>query len=165
VSKRTPRQPKTARTEIRTVSGYETSVPRTVLAIVLVIAGIAWMAVYVNLAKDAATFTAVPGSEDGAPSNPIPWMADLARWNYLIGFGAIFLGLIVAAHKKTPLGRGRGVVVGMLGCFLFGLVWIVLFYFIGQDGPIPVMKDLDQYNLIVGIGFMAVGFSFATKWE
>ena len=30
---------------------------------------------------------------------------------------------------------------------------------------VPVMKDLDQYNLLVGIGFMAVGFTFATKWE
>ena len=53
----------------------------------------------------------------------------------------------------------------MLGCFLIGLFWIVLFYFAGQDGPIPVMKDLGQYNLLVGIGFMAVGFSFATRWE
>ena len=66
-------------------------------------------------------------------------MADLDNWNYLIGFGLIFLGLIVAAHKKTPLGRGRGVVVGMLGCFLIGLVWIVLFYFVGSDSSIPVM--------------------------
>ena len=63
------------------------------------------------------------------------------------------------------LAAARGVVVGMLGCFLLGLVWIVTFYFVGQDGAIPVMKDLDQYNLLVGIGFMAVGFTFATKWE
>ena len=92
-------------------------------------------------------------------------MADLEKWNYLIGFGLIFLGLVVAAHKTTPLGRGRGVVIGMLGCFLIGLIWIVLFYFIGQDSSVPVMNDLGQYNLLVGIGFMAVGFSFATKWE
>lgn len=162
MSKRTP---KPKQDKIRTVSGYETSVPRIVIAVLLVVAGIVWMALYVNLAKDAASFTPVPGAEGGEPSTPVPWMADLGRWNYLIGFVSIFLGLIVAAHKKTPLGRGRGVVVGMLGCFGVGLVWIVLFYFIGQDGPIPVMKDLDQYNLIVGIGFMAVGFSFATKWE
>ena len=92
-------------------------------------------------------------------------MGDLLRWNFLIGFGLIFLGLAFAAHPSTPLGRGRGVVVGMLGCFLIGLVWIVVFYFIGQDASVPVMKDLDQYNLLVGIGFMAVGFTFATKWE
>jgi hypothetical protein len=141
-------------------SGYETSIVRTVIAALLVVVGIAWIAVYINVAKDAAT--AVPGSD---PSNPLPWMADLGRWNFLIGFLIIFAGLSVAAHKLTPLGRGRGVVIGMLGCFLIGLVWIVLFYFIGQDGSVPVMKDLDQYNLLVGIGFMAVGFTFATKWE
>ncbi|GAB3652843.1 hypothetical protein GCM10027596_02490 [Nocardioides korecus] len=144
-------------------SGYETSVKRTALAALLVVAGIAWMAVYVNVAKDAATFS--PGLGGKKPSDPLPWMSDLGRWNFAIGFGLIFLGLAAAAHRLTPLGRGRGVVVGMLGCFLIGLVWIVLFYFTGQNGPIPVMKDLEQYNLLVGIGFMAVGFTYATKWE
>ena len=153
----------TARQTKLTVSGYQTSVVRTALAVLLVVAGIVWMAVYVNVAKDAADFVSFPGAKK--PSDPLPWMSDLGRWNYAIGFGAIFLGLVVAAHRLTPLGRGRGVVVGMLGCFLVGLVWIVVFYFIGQGGPVPVMKDLDQYNLLVGIGFMAVGFTYATKWE
>ena len=144
-------------------SGYQTSIARTAIAALLVVLGIAWIAVYVNYAKDAAEFQSFPGADK--PSNPLPWMADLARWNFLIGFMLIFVGLSVAAHKLTPLGRGRGVVVGMLGCFLIGLIWIVTFYFVGQDGAVPVMKDLDQYNLLVGIGFMAVGFTFATKWE
>ena len=52
----------------------------------------------------------------------------------------------------------------MLGCFLIGLIWIVIFYFIGSAN-VPVISDLGQYNLLVGIGFMAVGFTFATKWE
>lgn len=143
-------------------SGYQTSIVRTAIAALLIIAGIVWIAVYLNYAKDAATAGPGVGKK---PSNPLPWMADLAKWNFAIGFGLIFAGLTVAANKLTPLGRGRGVVIGMLGCFLVGLVWIVVFYFIGQDGPIPVMKDLGQYNLVVGIGFMAVGFTFATKWE
>jgi hypothetical protein len=142
-------------------SGYETSIPRTVIAALLVVLGIVWMVVYINFAKDAAT--AVPGAKK--PDNPLPWMADLEKWNFAIGFGLIFLGLVVSAHKATPLGRGRGVVIGMLGCFLIGLVWIVTFYFLGQDSSVPVMSDLGQYNLLVGIGFMAVGFTFATKWE
>ena len=144
-------------------SGYQTSITRTAIAALLVVLGIAWIVVYINFAKDAATFQSLPGVKK--PANPLPWMADLKRWNFAVGFGLIFLGLTAAAHKLTPLGRGRGVVVGMLGCFLIGLVWIVTFYFAGQGGPIPVMKDLDQYNLLVGIGFMAVGFTFATKWE
>ncbi len=142
-------------------SGYETSIRRTVLAGALVLLGIIWMVVYINVAKDAAT--ALPGAKK--PDNPLPWMADLEKWNYAIGFGLIFVGLAVSAHKRTPLGRGRGVVGAMLGCFLIGLIWIVTFYFLGNDTSVPVMTDLGQYNLLVGIGFMAVGFSFATKWE
>ena len=116
MSKRTARQPK-----VTVSSGYETSLVRTGLAVLLVVAGIAWMAVYINLAKDAAVFVDFPGAK--APKDPIPWMSDLGRYNFLIGFLAIFLGLVVAAHPTTPLGRGRGVVIGMLGCFLIGLVF------------------------------------------
>ena len=108
------------------------------------------MAVYINVAQDGTS---------------LAWMGDLARWNFLIGFGLIFLGLAVAGHPSTPLGRGRGVVVGMLGSFLLGLLWIVLYYMTGQDLSIPLMKELGQYNLMVGIGFMAVGFVYATRWE
>jgi hypothetical protein len=55
----------------------------------------------------------------------------------------------------------------MLACFLLGLVWICTFYVLSgtQLPKVPVFNDLDQYNLLVGIGFMAVGFSFATRWE
>jgi hypothetical protein len=126
------------------------SLPRTILAAGLVVVGIVWMAVYINVAQDGQSLT---------------WMGDLQRWNYLIGFGLIFLGLTVAGHPSTPLGRGRGVVVGMLGSFLIGLLWIVVYYITGSSIEVPVMKDLDQYNLVVGIGFMAVGFVYATKWE
>ena len=36
----------------------------------------------------------------------------------------------------------------------------------GDNLPkVPVFNDLDQWNLVVGIGFMAVGFSYATRWE
>lgn len=126
------------------------SLPRTILAALLVVVGIVWMAVYVNVAQDGQSLT---------------WMGDLRRWNFLIGFGLILLGLTVAGHPGTPMGRGRGVVVGMLGAFLIGLVWIVVYYITGATFELPVMKDLDQYNLVVGIGFMAVGFVYATKWE
>ncbi len=154
-----------ARITPRGVSGYETSIPRTAIAIALAVLGIVWIVVYYTVARDAALAVDLPGKK---PSNPLPWMADLKLWNYAIGFGLIFLGLFVSAHKKTPLGRGRGVVIGMLGCFLVGLIWIVIFYFVngGSGGhDIPVMTDLGQWNLVLGISLMAVGFAFATKWE
>jgi hypothetical protein len=154
-----------ARKPTVTVSGYETSVVRCAIVVILVLAGIAWITVYTQVAMDAANYVKLPGIKK--PHTPFPWMSDLKRWNYVIGFALIFVGLIASAHKKTPLGRGRGVVVGMLGSFLLGLIWIVTFYFVGNDSSvhIPVMDQLDQSNLLVGVGFMAVGFTFATKWE
>jgi hypothetical protein len=140
--------------------------PRFVLAVVLMLAGIAWIAYfYVGVRA--------PDGFDTETAEPFPatgpgFMQDLGNWNYLIGMGAFFLGLIIAAHPSTPLGRGRGVVVGMLGCFLLGLLWICAFYVIANtsyENDVPIFNDLDQKNLFVGITFMAVGFTFATRWE
>jgi hypothetical protein len=130
-----------------------TSVVRTGIALLLVLLGIAWLAVYATAGDSAA---------DGSQ---LAFMRDLGRWNFVIGFGLVFVGLASAAHPSTPMGRGRGVVVGMLGCFLLGLLWIVVYYVTGQDLTIPLITDLGQYNLVVGIGFMAVGFVYATHWE
>ena len=133
--------------------------PRFLIALLLVVAGIAWIVFYYAQARgNPLAFPAV----DGSPKA----IADLGRWNYVIGFGALMVGLMLSAHPSTPLGRGRGVVVGMLACFFLGLVWICTFYIFSDDlSSLWVFNDLGQWNLVVGIAFMAVGFSFATKWE
>ena len=133
--------------------------PRFVIALVLILAGIGWLVFYYVQARgNPLAFPPVEGTPKA--------VADLGDWNYLIGFGLLLVGLMVSAHPSTPLGRGRGVVVGMLGCFLIGLVWICTFYIFSDDlSDIPIFNDLGQWNLVVGIAFMAVGFSFATKWE
>jgi len=131
-------------------TGRRWSLPRVALTALLVALGIAWMAVYLNVASSGGS---------------LGWMADLGRWNFMIGFGLVFIGLAGAANPGTPLGRGQGVVVGMLGCFLIGLAWIVVYYVFDQSGSLPLLRDLGQYNLVVGIGFMAVGFVYATHWE
>ena len=139
-----------------TASRPETAAPNgvkvlpTALALLLVLAGIAYVVYYVTAVYD-----------DQTPKR----LADLGDWNWLIGFGLIFLGLALAARPSTPLGRGRGVVVGMLGCFLVGLVWIVVYYVTSQDPSVPLVTELGSYNRIVGVGFMAVGFIYATHWE
>ena len=73
----------------------------------------------------------------------------------------------LAAHPSTPLGRDRGVVVGMLDLLPARPAWICTFYVLSGDQlpKVPVFNDLNQFNLVVGIGFMAVGFSYATRWE
>ena len=134
--------------------------PRFIVSLVLMVAGIAWMAYYYAAVR--VDPTVLPAPKAGSPA----FMADLADWNYLIGFGLLMLGLAIAAHPNTPLGRGRGVVTGMLGCFLIGLIWICTFYVISDDtSRLPIFDDLGQYNLMVGIAFMAVGFTYATRWE
>ncbi|MGZ0149769.1 cell division protein CrgA [Kribbella sp. WER1] len=50
----------------------------------------------------------------------------------------------------------------MLVCWLLGLAWLVVFYVAGQD--IPVMKDLNNWNLLIGMGLIAVGFVVSTQW-
>jgi hypothetical protein len=126
------------------------STVRTAIAAGLSVVGIAWLAVYIAV---------------GDEGHKLLWMYDLADWNFLIAFGLFFLGLMVASNPKTPLGRGRGIVVGMLGSFLLGLTWIVIYYVTGNTQDVPVIRDLGQYNLLVGVGCMAVGFVYATKWE
>lgn len=132
---------------------------RFLISLLLIVAGIAWLVFYYVQARgNPLAFPPVTGSPKA--------VADLGLWNYAIGFGLLMLGLIVSAHPSTPLGRGRGVVVGMLGCFLIGLLWICTFYVFSDDlSSLWVFNDLGQWNLVVGIAFMAVGFSFATKWE
>jgi hypothetical protein len=130
---------------------------RFVVAIVLAVVGLAWIAYYYWGARAGSD-----GKDHG-----LGFVADLGNWNYLIGFVVFFVGLIASAHPDTPLGRGRGVVTTMLTCFLIGLAWVVVFYIFSSDQlvHIPVFNDLGQKNLLVGIAFMAVGFAFATRWE
>jgi hypothetical protein len=142
---------------------------RFLLALLLIAAGIAAVVLWTIHLHDVQAWQA-DFQKGKKPKALIPGSGKLDSWNWVVAFGLIFLGLIVAAHKKTPLGRGRGPVVGMLGCFLIGLLWICTFYVFanrapGSDGAIWLLSDLEQYNLMVGIGFMAVGFTYATKWE
>lgn len=131
---------------------------RFVISVLMMALGVAWIAYYYVVVR----VDPLAGEQAGGPA----FMVDLTGWNYVIGFGLLMVGLGLSAHPSTPLGRGRGVVVGMLTCFLLGLIWICTYYVVSNDvSRVPLMDDLGQYNLLVGIGFMAVGFSFATRWE
>jgi hypothetical protein len=50
----------------------------------------------------------------------------------------------------------------MVAAFIGGLVWIVIFYISATAYPIP---GIGAWNMVVGFGFIAVGFSLATRWR
>ncbi len=153
-------KPKAKQTEFADPDAGPVWSVRFVLAILLVLVGIAWIAYYYLVVRVDPT-----AADPGTPGGPA-FMADWGNWNYLAGFGAIMLGLLVGAHPSTPLGRTPGAAATMVTCFLLGLAWIVAFYVFSNDlSPVPVMNDLGQKNLFVGISFMAVGFAYATRWE
>ena len=65
--------------------------------------------------------------------------------------------------KVASLQKRRWVPPVMITMFLIGLLWLVVYYVAGQY--IPIMKDLNQWNMGIGMGFMAVSFGLATMWE
>jgi hypothetical protein len=50
----------------------------------------------------------------------------------------------------------------MVAAFLIGLFWIVVFYVSQTVYPI---RGIGAWNMIIGFGFIGVGFSLATRWR
>lgn len=50
----------------------------------------------------------------------------------------------------------------MLGLFVIGLAWIVVFYLSQSAYPIP---NFGAKNLFVGFGIVLVGFAMTTRWR
>lgn len=64
---------------------------------------------------------------------------------------------------KLDLKSGRSWVAPlMLAMFAIGLAWIVLFYV--TEGTLPV-DALGNWNILVGFGFIGVGFVVSTQWK
>ena len=80
--------------------------PRFVLALVLIVGGIGWILYYYYGIRPDAGWPVTKGNPASGPT----FFQDLEGKNYIIGFVALFLGLMVSAHPSTPLGRGNGVV-------------------------------------------------------
>ena len=52
----------------------------------------------------------------------------------------------------------QGEVVGLLG-----VAWLIVYYVAGQD--VPLMSDLGNWNILIGMGGMAAAFGLATLWR
>lgn len=58
---------------------------------------------------------------------------------------------------------GRWVPITGSALLLLGLAWIVVYYVAGND--IPVMRELDSWNLLIGMGIVVAGFMVFTRWR
>ena len=50
----------------------------------------------------------------------------------------------------------------MVGSFLIGLAWIIVFYVSSESWPV---KAMGAWNLVVGFAFLVGGLGLATKWR
>jgi len=46
---------------------------------------------------------------------------------------------------------------------LLGVAWLVVFYIAGWQ--IPYMRDLGQWNILIGMGMLAAAFGISTLWK
>ena len=138
--------------------------PRAVVALLLVLGGIAWIVYYyTGVRADPGAFD--PKSASRSPLRP-GFIGDLEKWNYVIGFGP---SSSAWSSPRTPRPRSAAAAASWSGCSAAsssaccGSAPTTSSATTSAD--VPVMNDLGQYNLVVGIGFMAVGFTYATRWE
>ena len=66
--------------------------------------------------------------------------------------------------KKGPSPRWLAPL--MLALFGIGVLWLVVFYITqGGMGGLPYAGDIGNWNLLVGFGFIIVGFALSTQWR
>ena len=63
---------------------------------------------------------------------------------------------VVVHAPQAPLESPRWLAPTMVGFFLIGLFWIVLFYVTQTVYPIP---GIGAWNMVIGFSFIGVGFS------
>jgi hypothetical protein len=67
--------------------------------------------------------------------------------------------------KGARFGSGRWVAPTMIALFLIGLAWIVVYYIAGSGNSIPIMSSLNNWNILLGFGFIGAGFALSTRWH
>jgi hypothetical protein len=66
--------------------------------------------------------------------------------------------------KKAPVrvGSPRWLAPTMVGLFIVGLLWIVVYYVTQTSYPIP---GIHHWNLAIGFAMIAGGFVLSTRWK
>jgi len=68
-----------------------------------------------------------------------------------------------ANPKSAKFGNPAWLAPAMVSMFILGLFWIVVFYI--TNGNAPLMHHAPITNILIGFGFIGVGFGFATRWK
>ena len=66
------------------------------------------------------------------------------------------------SKKVSRVGSSRWVAPTMLTFWVVGLIWIVVYYLLPDT---KFVSDLGNWNLAIGMAFIAVGFVLSTRWE
>jgi len=69
---------------------------------------------------------------------------------------------VVVDAPHAPLESPKWLAPTMVAGFLIGLFWIVIFYVTQTRYPVP---GIGAWNMIIGFGFIGLGFSLATRWR
>ncbi len=67
------------------------------------------------------------------------------------------------AGESRSSGSGQWVPITGSALSIIGIAWIVTFYVAGSS--IPIMSDVGNWNLLIGMGFIVAGFLVFTRWE
>lgn len=65
------------------------------------------------------------------------------------------------ARKKAPSPAWYPIV--MVTLMLLGLAYIVVYYIAVER--VPIMRDLNAWNFVVGFGLMVSGLAMAVRWR
>ena len=63
---------------------------------------------------------------------------------------------------KAPSSR-RWVPPTFITVGLLGVAWLIVYYVAGDT--VPLMSDLGNWNILIGMGGMAAAFGLATLWR
>ena len=74
---------------------------------------------------------------------------------------AVYVPPPASSKKKGP--SPVWVPALMLALMLIGVAWLVAFYIGGSD--LPLIGGLNNYNLLIGFGFIVAGFALSTQWR
>jgi Cell division protein CrgA len=65
--------------------------------------------------------------------------------------------------KVKPPSSRRWVPPTFITVGLLGVAWLIVYYVAGTT--VPVMSDLGNWNILIGMGGMAAAFGLATLWR